>query len=390
MLITPGDAANHRATVAYISKHPVLRDATTGRQIMNGLINIFRAEMRRRTVQVITPRRQVMRVLAIFACFLGISAAIPANAACAFAAGSFKTGTVDMGSITVPPNVPVGTVLATKQLTADNVLGRTSVTCGANQLSTLAFAMSGSGPSGIYPTNIPGIGIRVYVWASQTYYGSPTTPTLTPNSWTFSYSQATGAYGMGYQQFRFDLVATGPVSNSGTSMLSYNVAPWISVAANDGSGQMVIANLALTATVTTPTCSVTNSAIPVSLPTIFVSKLDAGSAGMTGFTLDLNCTAGVKVGVTLTDATNPSNTSTTLSLTPDSTATGVGLQILKGSTPIAYGADSPAADNLNQWSAGTSVGGPMSIPLTAQYVRTTGALNAGTVKGLATFTMSYQ
>jgi hypothetical protein len=69
--------------------------------------------------------------------------------------------------------------------------------------------------------------------------------------------------------------------------------------------------------------------------------------------LDLNCTAGLKVGVTLTDATNPSNTSTTLNLSPDSTATGVGLQILKGSTPIAYGADSPAANNLNQWSAGT-------------------------------------
>ncbi|NMM01174.1 hypothetical protein HHL24_24940 [Paraburkholderia sp. RP-4-7] len=357
---------------------------------MNGLFNFFRAKARRGTAEVTALHRPVTRVLAIVACALGMCAAIPANAACVFSAGSFKTGSVDMGSITVPPNVPVGTVLATKQVSSSSILGQESFTCGNNLVTTVSFAMSGSATSNIYPTNIPGIGIRIYAWSSQTYYTSPTTPTLTPNSWTFSYSQASGAYGMGYQQFRFDLVATGPVSNSGTDMLSYNVAPWISVAANDGSGQMAIANLALTATVTTPTCSVVNSRIPVFLPTILVDNFNTGSTGTSGFSLDLNCTAGVKVGVTLTDATNPSNTSTTLSLSPDSTATGVGLQILKESTPIAYGADSPAADNLNQWSAGTSVGGAMSIPLTAQYVRTTGALNAGTVKGLATFTMSYQ
>ncbi|MFL9920871.1 fimbrial protein [Paraburkholderia fungorum] len=358
---------------------------------MNGLINIFRAKAHRGTARDTSPRRRVMRVLAIVACTLGMSAAIPANAACSFTSGggSFKTGNVDMGNITAPPNVPVGTVLATKQVSFNSMIGQESFTCGSYQLSTLAFAMSGSGTSGIYPTNIPGIGIRIYAWSSKSYYASPTTPTLTPNSWTFSYSTS-GAYGTGYQQFQFDLVATGPVSNSGTNMLSYNVAPWMSVAANDGSGQMVIANLALTATVTTPTCSVTNTLVSVLLPTVFTGSLITGSAGTTNFNLDLNCTAGIKVGVTLTDATDPSNTSTILSLSPDSTAKGVGLQILKAWTPIAFGADSPAADNLNQWSAGTAVAGPMSIPLTARYVRTTGALNAGTVKGLATFTMSYQ
>jgi type 1 fimbria pilin len=294
-----------------------------------------------------------------------------------------------MGSMTVPPNVPVGTVLATKQLSADNILGSTSFTCGANQLSTLSFAMSGSATSNIYPTSIPGIGIRIYAWSSRSYYTSPTIPTLTPNSWTFLYNSS-GAYGFGYQLFQFDLVATGPVRNSGANTLSYNAAPWISVAANDGSGQMAVANLALTATVTTPTCSVPNTVVPVRLPPVSTNDLNTGPAGTTSFSLDLNCAAGIKVGVTLTDATDPSNTSTTLSLSSGSIATGVGVQILKGSTPIAYGADSPAANNLNQWPAGTAVGGPMNIPLTAQYVRTKGALNAGPVKALATFTMSYQ
>ncbi|WP_414693365.1 fimbrial protein [Paraburkholderia madseniana] len=90
------------------------------------------------------------------------------------------------------------------------------------------------------------------------------------------------------------------------------------------------------------------------------------------------------------DASNVSNTSSTLSLTPDSTAKGVGLQILNGTTPIAYGPDSPVAGKMNQWSAGMAAGGTMNIRLTALYIRTTVPLTPGTIKGVATFTMAYQ
>lgn len=58
--------------------------------------------------------------------------------------------------------------------------------------------------------------------------------------------------------------------------------------------------------------------------------------------------------------------------------------------PVAHGLDSAVAGNTNQWLAGTAAGGAMTIPLTVQYVRTTGAPTPGTVKGLATFTMSYK
>jgi type 1 fimbria pilin len=62
----------------------------------------------------------------------------------------------------------------------------------------------------------------------------------------------------------------------------------------------------------------------------------------------------------------------------------------QGSTPVAYGPDSAVVGNMNQWSVGTSTTGAMSIPLTVRYVRTAGAVTLGTVKGSATFTMSYQ
>jgi type 1 fimbria pilin len=67
-----------------------------------------------------------------------------------------------------------------------------------------------------------------------------------------------------------------------------------------------------------------------------------------------------------------------------------GLQLLNGSTPIAYVPDSASAGNQNQWFAGTASGSSMTIPLTVQHVRTDDALTPGTVRGLATFTMAYE
>ncbi|MGE8166529.1 fimbrial protein [Paraburkholderia sp. NPDC080076] len=145
--------------------------------------------------------------------------------------------------------------------------------------------------------------------------------------------------------------------------------------------------------ITQPSCSVTNSSIAVTLPSADAASLSAQGAttGATPFNIALNnCDQGTAVSVTLTDASNISNRSTTLSLAPDSTAAGVGLQLLNGSTPIAYGPDSASAGNQNQWFAGTASGSSMTIPLTVQYVRTDDALTPGTVRGLATFTIAYE
>jgi len=96
--------------------------------------------------------------------------------------------------------------------------------------------------------------------------------------------------------------------------------------------------------------------------------------------------------VTLTDATNTGNRSNVLTLSPDSQAKGVGIEVLKGDTVLAYGPDSNATGNLNQWHAGTISTGmsTFSIPLTARYVQTDPVVTPGSANGRATFTMSYQ
>ncbi|UEP27787.1 MULTISPECIES: fimbrial protein [unclassified Burkholderia] len=138
------------------------------------------------------------------------------------------------------------------------------------------------------------------------------------------------------------------------------------------------------------TCTVTTPDIRFPLPPVAASKLGAVgmTAGDTGFNIGLNCKSGSNVHVTLTDLTNQGNTGNQLTLTPDSSAQGVKLRILRNGQPVGYGPDSAAIGNTNQWYVGPSAT-VSNIPLTAQYIAT-GQVSSGTVKGVATFTMSYQ
>ncbi|OMG72838.1 hypothetical protein BW685_14230 [Burkholderia ubonensis] len=146
-------------------------------------------------------------------------------------------------------------------------------------------------------------------------------------------------------------------------------------------------------TVTSQTCKVKNSSIDVALPTVMVKEMkDVGStAGDTKFSIDLHsCTIGTSVSLTLTDITNPGNTSNVLSLNKSSSAKGIGYQILYDSSPVSFGPDSAAAGTKNQWSLGKTTSEDVSIPLTARYLRTSNTVVPGAATGQASFTMSYQ
>lgn len=137
-------------------------------------------------------------------------------------------------------------------------------------------------------------------------------------------------------------------------------------------------------------CVVANRSVAVPLAPVAAAKLSAVgmTAGDKGFDIGLSCQPGTNVYVTLTDMTDQGNTGNQLTLTADSTAKGVKLRILKDGQPVGYGPDSAEIGNLNQWHVGPSAT-TTNIPLSAQYIAT-GPVSPGTVKGVATFTMSYQ
>ena len=95
----------------------------------------------------------------------------------------------------------------------------------------------------------------------------------------------------------------------------------------------------------------------------------------------MNCpSAGTPVKLTMTDATGNTGAAGQLAPIAGSTAGGVRIRILRGTTPVAFGA---------QWDHGSSGAGNQSINFTAQYIRT-GNITAGSIGGRATLLADYR
>lgn len=147
--------------------------------------------------------------------------------------------------------------------------------------------------------------------------------------------------------------------------------------------------------VNTVSCSVTSPSEQTAvLPT--VAKADFSGVGATtsasaSFQFSLNCPPEVSLHAVMSDGVNPGNTSDTLTLTPDSTAAGVGVQIFReGQTaPVAFGPDSPIAGTINQWFVGSGSTSYV-LPFEARYVQTQETITSGKVNALSTITFSYQ
>lgn len=285
------------------------------------------------------------------------------------------------GPYTTARDKSVGTVLATSTSTI-SVAG-----IGGTCLVT-AFFLSGSPANGnTFTTGVPGLGVNFY------YYNGATRTQITPGlqaSLALSLS-APGAL----TKVDADLVVTGPVGSGTLNALPSVNLTFAAVGLGCGILNLSAQTLTVTASngaVTGITCQVTNPSIAVTLPSMSVQRLSSAgqTAGATGFTIPLNCAnSGANVYVTLTDATNASNTSTLLSLKGSATAGNVKLQILRSNgSAINYGPDSAVAGTTNQWLVGSS-SSTSSIPLTVQYY-STGIATPGTVQAAATFTLSYQ
>lgn len=298
-------------------------------------------------------------------------------------------------TISVPANAPVGTVIATVNVPIPNTAGATYSDNCANVGGRIFWSLKpGPGqPNHVAATSVPGIGYTSSI--SGGGLGGPTA--MDAEFAAASLPNNSGAnYFSSQVVVTVNLVVTGPVkagvlSLNPTGPGSPDVVGFFYVGMNGLSPFRVISPGGVTS-ITVRGCDVTTPSVGVTLPSVSPSSLSSAGAvaGNTSFSLGLSCSAGTQVNLTLTDATTPSNTSNVLTLGSGSTASGVGMQILNGTTPIAYGPDSSAAGNNNQWSAGTANGGPMTIPLNVRYIRTANPITPGKVAGLATFTMSYQ
>lgn len=241
------------------------------------------------------------------------------------------------------------------------------------------------GPNNVFPTGIPNVGIRILDYSKQPY--------PIRDSWVYY----DGYWNTNYAP-TIQLIKTGNITEGG--VLSGAYARYQNYSA---AGQILVEyqySKPVLVTPKVPTCTVTTPRIPVQMGSTLATTTFKGvgtTAPPLNFSIGLSCSGGdtgtsVNAYVTLTDATKPGNRSTTLSLSSDSDAAGVGIQILKDDVVLGYGPDSSALDNPNRWWAGRVRQGEagMTIPLQARYVQTEQRIKAGIANAYASFTMSYQ
>jgi len=151
-------------------------------------------------------------------------------------------------------------------------------------------------------------------------------------------------------------------------------------------------------TVTAPTCQVTTTNVVIPLTSVTgmsirtFTGIGSGSSWTSAVPIQLDCTGvAADVLMTVTDATNSANTSSTLSLTGASTSTGLGIELaVSGKPKMSFGPDSSAIGNTNQFLVATAPGPALRIDLVARYIQTATRVTSGTANGVATFTMAYR
>lgn len=120
-----------------------------------------------------------------------------------------------------------------------------------------------------------------------------------------------------------------------------------------------------------------------------------GNFGSFSSNVELECQSGVTPWMTISDASNSANLSNIIELSPDSTATGVGVQVFYNNESSArfLGTDSSSKGNLNQFQVGNktvSSDQVVNIPLNFKYIRTLDTVTPGNANAAATVTFSYQ
>lgn len=299
-------------------------------------------------------------------------------ATCALNPGTIEYGIATSGPIRLPRDLANNSVIAT--LSSNSRTAGNGVGCTGDAITVTYIARGGQvSTNGITPTGIPGIGYLFTTGVSKSESGN-----------------LNGALG-GPPSVQLKLVKTGPIAPG--AIVPKGDFGRADVSWSGGVLTNVSTKLDNDLVFTPQTCIITKPGA-VNLGAIPINTLKGvGSASRWGqnFTINVNCTGVVAthVAMVFTDTSNAGNTSSTLSLTPTSTATGVGIQIWQqnGGAPIAFGPDSADAGTPNQFWVFASDGASnvtQSLVFSTRYIQTAAAPTAGTANGQATFTMSYQ
>jgi len=305
--------------------------------------------------------------------------------------GPFHLTAPPMTAADLNPNVAIGqlmrpplTIVLTTQ--SDNTGaplpgGQGTATC-TPALGNMRYQGIGVAVNNVYPTGIPGIGVRIH-------FSGATVNDYWPFTDNVDYDQR-GYLGLNTgAQLQLEFIKTAASVGAGT--MTGRIGEWTPTIA--GIPYIVVDLSSLTLKPNGPTCALTTPDVTVDLASEDASALNAaGYLGEKDFKINLACSGGDANTLTtmhmfLTDQTSQGTRDDKLSLAAGSTATGVGIQILNNDTPVTFGPDLSGTTTKIDKAIPQGVA-TVDIPLKARYVRA-GTATAGAVKAIATFTVTY-
>jgi type 1 fimbria pilin len=288
---------------------------------------------------------------------------------------------LDMGSVVISPDSPVGSVIASKRFPRGT--GSTKVGSCRNGGNAHYQVMQGTpvpGFDGVFSTGVRGIGIRL------TFNPGDVAPFTFPGQ--VRYSGNVDVYLVPSSYYDVELIKTEPTTGSGPltsgevgrSVFDTDTKPFSSI--------FIPAN---GVTIVTPSCTVDTGSrnIVVQMGKVRKSAFNGvgSSAGAKPFNIQLNCNAGNAANNTIylrMDATpDPSGQQGVLQVAQVAGAAGgVGIQVLdKDSVGVKF-----AEEAL----VGPSKDGSYVLPFTARYLQTAPTVSVGPANGTATFSIIYK
>lgn len=277
------------------------------------------------------------------------------------------------GPISVPQNMPVGTIIYENKITVEPPV---TITCngGFNFINKLVMGSSAgmnSEQSLVHNTNIEGIG---YTFALNAF-NSPPFSTFTNQ---LSDVSSGGAKYWTLNDYILRLVVTK--NKIGSGQLTPGLYGQRILMQKD-----IYANIYINGGAIVSVCSVKDDNISVPMGTVYDSQFSGPGSNSEEktFSVNVNCPANSNVYVTMGGTSDPDMTDgSVLALTPgEGNATGIGAQILYDHTPLKLN------EKLFMKKA---AGGDESLQFSARYIQTKPSITPGHANATGTLTITYE
>ncbi|ECB7890593.1 hypothetical protein E1344_22580 [Salmonella enterica subsp. enterica serovar Bareilly] len=302
------------------------------------------------------------------------------------------------GSIHFQRDDPVGTESEFLSSTALQVLTCGVFRDGAQHDIWYRFALASgevSGYSGVYSTELNGVGIRYYISMEYTGFSNCSIEGAGYISGSNNYQGVKCHYIPGAEpeklniRIKAKLVKTGNPIDVGNLAVSHSINTRVQFNGESKVYDQSPINVGSTAVVYSNKCSVISDNLVFDIGDVNLSDFSGGTGSSPGKNalqnLTLDCDAGTNINITLNGQQSPdSGRDDILALTnqgQSGVADGVGVQLLYNNRPLEIN----TILSLMQ-----SEGGKENFQITARYIQTKDKVKAGTANATATLDLTYQ